>query len=51
MVDSVRQVGNLLYPRVGFDNPQEGRVYSVSGCSPSIRNDSRYYVELAYETK
>lgn len=38
------QLGNLLEPREGFDNPQEGRVYSVEDVSPTIRNDSRYWI-------
>ena len=38
------QIGNLLKPRKGFDNPQEGRVYSVEYEAPTIRNDSRYWL-------
>lgn len=39
------QIGNLLEPRdSGFDNPQEGRVYSVEDVGPTIRNDSRYWI-------
>lgn len=38
------QIGNLLKPRKGFDNPQEGRVYSTDHESPTIRNDSRYWL-------
>lgn len=31
------QIGNLLKPRdSGFDNPQEGRIYSVRGIAPTI---------------
>lgn len=38
------QIGNLLKPRKGFDNQQEGRVYSVEYEAPTIRNDSRYWL-------
>lgn len=38
------QIGNILPPRKGFDNPQEGRVYTVDDVSPTIRNDSRYWI-------
>lgn len=38
------QIGNLLKPRKGFDNPQEGRVYDIGDVSPTIRNDSRYWI-------
>lgn len=38
------QIGNLLPPRKGFDDPQEGRVYTVDDVSPTIRNDSRYWM-------
>lgn len=43
------QIGNLLEPRKGFDNPQEGRVYSVGDSAPTIRNDSRYWILEVYE--
>ena len=44
------QIGNILEPRSGgFDNPQEGRVYSLEDVSPTIRNDSRYWILLCYE--
>lgn len=43
---SVRQLLQLIKPRAGFSNPQEGRVYSIFGVAPTIRNDSRYYVLL-----
>lgn len=42
----VMQIGNIVPPRKGFSNPQEGRVYSVFGIAPCIRNDSRYYVQV-----
>lgn len=42
------QIGNLLPPRKGFDNPQEGRVYSTDE-APAIRNDSRYFILFVYE--
>lgn len=39
------QIGNLLPPRKGgFNNPQEGRVYSTGDIAPTIRNDSRYWI-------
>ena len=41
--DDIIQIGNCLNPRVGFDNPQEGRIYSLDGICPTIRNDSRYW--------
>ena len=43
------QIGNILPPRKGFDNPQEGRVYTVDDVSPTIRNDSRYWILDVYE--
>lgn len=43
------QIGNILPPRKGFDNPQEGRVYSTWDVSPTIRNDSRYWIIEVYE--
>ena len=42
------QIGNLLKPRKGFNNPQEGRVYSTD-TAPAIRNDDRYYILMIYE--
>ena len=39
------QIGNLLPPREGFDNPQEGRVY-LPTIAPTIRNDNRYWFLL-----
>ena len=41
------QIGNFLPPREKFDNPQEGRVYSIDFEAPTIRNDSRYYIYMA----
>ena len=38
------QIGNILPPRKGFDNPQEGRVYSTEDVGPTMRNDSRYWL-------
>lgn len=44
------QIGNLLKPRDSwFDNPQEGRLYSVHDIGPTIRNDSRYWIVEVYE--
>lgn len=44
------QIGNLLPPRAGFDNPQEGRVY-LPVVAPTIRDDSRYWFILGYDDK
>lgn len=43
------QIGNLLPDRKGFNNPQEGRVYDKDDISPTIRNDSRYWILEVYE--
>lgn len=45
----IEEIGNLLPPRASYESPQEGRVYLWGGCSPSTRNDSRYYVLMLYE--
>lgn len=42
--EKIVQIGNLLPPRKGFANPQEGRVYLPSGLGMTIRDDSRYWV-------
>jgi hypothetical protein len=44
------QIGNLLPPRQsGFNNPQEGRIYSLDDVGPTIRNDSRYWILEVYD--
>lgn len=48
MTDRIIQICNITPPRRGFDNPQEGRVYSIEGIAPCIRNDSRFYI-VVYE--
>lgn len=48
--DVIYEIGNLLPPRASFGSPQEGRVYLDKGCSPAMRNDSRYFVLLVYES-
>ena len=47
--DTIIEIGNLLPPRDPFKSPQEGRVYLGDGLSPSMRNDSIYYVLMIYE--
>ena len=46
--DDIIQICNITPPRRGFDNPQEGRVYSIEGIAPCIRNDSRFNI-VEYE--
>ena len=33
---NIVQLGNLIVDRVHFYNPQDGRVYSAKGCSPTL---------------
>ena len=42
----IMQIGNIVPPRKGFGNPQEGRVYSPIGLMCNLRDDSRYWVIL-----
>ena len=50
MTDKIMQIGNIVPSRKGFDNPQEGRVYSIDGIAPCIRvrNTAEYNI-LVYE--
>ena len=47
--DVIFEVGNFVPPRKNFDNPQEGRVYTDEGLSPTIRTCAPYWIVCYYE--
>lgn len=48
MTDKIMQIGNIVPPRKGFDNPQDGRVYAIEGIAPCIRvrKTGEYYIAV-----
>lgn len=46
MTDRIMQIGNIVPPRKGFDNPQEGGLYSVEGVAPCLRTNGEYYIAV-----
>jgi hypothetical protein len=48
MTDRIIQIGNFVPPRKGFENPQDGRVYSTEGIAPMIRvrNTGEYFIAV-----
>lgn len=38
MTDRVIQIGNIVGHIKAFDNPQRGRLYDISGISPTVCN-------------